>query len=402
MWFSWHWQHVWLWYGLDAKHVESSGVRRCSSRQMLRAQLALEGVQLNKAQYLWPWQRHWPKRIDQQNLQTLLEQWAQLLCAGLPLLSCISLVHLEQASGRLRYELIQLQSALLTGANFSQALSQSRMFPPTIVQLVQAGEASGELGELLTQIHQQSARQENLKRRFKHSLFMPLVTLLSGWAVSLLIIYWVVPQVANLYASDAYELPILTQWLLDFSHMANSNMGSVLVAFMLGYITLVWLWSVPKARVKLEWLLWHVPGLGRLMYLQSQAEVFLVLSLTFRTGVPLLDCLTLAANGSSWKRVSKDLKMAMVGLQQGQKLSQILTKMAWQPQALQLIRVGEASGNLALSFTQLQGYYEAQVVNQSKWLEQLLEPVLLIVVAVFVGLILVALYLPLFQVGQMM
>jgi protein transport protein HofC len=154
--------------------------------------------------------------------------------------------------------------------------------------------------------------------------------------------------------------------------------------------------------VKLEWLLWHVPGLGRLMYLQSQAEVFLVLSLTFRTGVPLLDCLTLAANGSSWKRISKDLKMAMVGLQQGQKLSQILTKMAWQPQVLQLIRVGEASGNLALSFTQLQGYYEAQVVNQSQWLEQLLEPVLLIVVAVFVGLILVALYLPLFQVGQMM
>jgi protein transport protein HofC len=231
---------------------------------------------------------------------------------------------------------------------------------------------------------------------------MPLVTLLSGWAVSLLIIYWVVPQVANLYASDAYELPILTQWLLDFSHIANSNMGSVLVAFILGYIALVWLWSVPKARVKLEWLLWHVPGLGRLMYLQSQAEVFLVLSLTFRTGVPLLDCLTLSANGSSWKRISKDLKMAMIGLQQGQKLSQILTKMAWQPQALQLIRVGEASGNLALSFTQLQGYYEAQVVNQSQWLEQLLEPVLLIVVAVFVGLILVALYLPLFQVGQMM
>ena len=76
--------------------------------------------------------------------------------------------------------------------------------------------------------------------------------------------------------------------------------------------------------------------------------------------------------------------------------------MSWQPQALKLIRLGESVGDLALSFTQLQGYYEAQVIGQSQWLEQLLEPVLLIVVALFVGLILVALYLPLFQMGQMM
>ena len=80
----------------------------------------------------------------------------------------------------------------------------------------------------------------------------------------------------------------------------------------------------------------------------------------------------------------------------------MLIKMGWQAPALQLIRVGEAAGDLALSFTQLQTYYEAQVINQSQWLEQLLEPILLLLVAIFVGSILVALYLPLFQIGQMM
>ena len=395
----WRW---WLWYGLDSKHVQSSGVRQCLNRQLLRSELALEGIQLDRAQHLWPWQRYWPKHIGHKHLQALLGQWSQLLCAGLPLLACVTLVQLEQASGRLRYELIQLQSTLLTGASFSQSLSQSRIFPTTIVQLVAAGEASGELADLLTQIHQQHTRQENLKRRFKRSLFMPLVTLLSGWGVSMLIVYWVVPQVANLYAAGAYELPALTQWLLNFSHTAKESMGSLLVTFILAYIGLRWLWSIPNIRVKLEWVLWHVPGLGRLMFLHSQADAFLVLSLTFKAGVPLLDCLMLAANGSSWEHVSRDLKNAIVELQQGQRLSQILTKMAWQPQALQLIRIGEAAGDLALSFAQLQGYYEAQVISQSQWLEQLLEPVLLIFVALFVGLILVALYLPLFQMGQMM
>jgi len=229
-----------------------------------------------------------------------------------------------------------------------------------------------------------------------------LVTLLSGWAVSMLIIYWVVPQVANLYAAGVHELPALTQWLLIFSHTVKANFGNLLVTFMLAYIGLRWLWTIPNVRIRLEWALWHVPGLGRLMFLHSQADVFLVLSLTFKAGVPLLDCLMLAANGSSWEHVSRDLKNAIVELQQGQRLSHILTNMAWQPQALQLIRIGEAAGDLALSFAQLQGYYEAQVISQSQWLEQLLEPVLLIFVALFVGFILVALYLPLFQMGQMM
>ena len=392
----------WLWYGLDANHVQSSGVRQCLNRQRLCFDLALEGIQLDKAQHLWPWQRYWPKHIDDKHLQSLLGQWAQLLSAGLPLLTCITLVHLEQASGRLRYELIQLQSALLSGATFSQSLSLSGMFPSTIVQLVAAGEASGELADLLTQVHLQQTRKADLKRRFKRSLFMPLVTLLSGGVVSILIVYWVVPQVANLYAAGSYELPTLTQWLLNFSHSAKVNMGNMLVMFILAHISLKWLWFIPSIRVRLEWVLWQVPGIGRLMHLHSQADVFLVLSLTFKAGVPLLDCLMLAANASSWQHISRDLKNATLRLQQGQRLSQILTKMSWQPQALQLIRVGESAGDLALSFTQLQGYYEAQVIGQSQWLEQLLEPVLLIVVALFVGLILVALYLPLFQMGQMM
>ena len=395
----WHW---WLWYGVDAKHSHCSGACQCLSRQLLRSQLALEGIHLDRAEYLWPWHRYWPKRIKNKHLQTLLQQWSQLLCAGLSLLSCITLVHLEEAPPRLRYELIKLQSALLAGAKFSQALSQSGLFPPTIVQLVAAGEASGELADLLSKIHRQYDRQATLKRRFKRSLFMPAVTLLSGCIVSLLIIYWVVPQVASLYTSGVYELPVMTRWLLSFSHTSKSTIGGVLGAFLFVYMALLWLWSMPTARVSLERLLWRVPGLGRLMYLHCQAQLFLVLSLTFNAGVPLLDCLKLAANSSEWEQVNRDLKKAIAGLHQGQTLSQMLATMAWQAQILQLIRAGEAAGNLALSFTQLQGYYEAQVSNQSQWLEQLLEPILLLLVAVFVGSILVALYLPLFQMGQMM
>ena len=395
----WHW---WLWYGLDAAHVQCSGARWCLSRQLLRSELAAEGIQVDRTQHFWPWQRHWPNRINNTHLHALLQQWSQLLCAGLPLLSCITLVILTQAPARLQYELMQLQKALLNGASFSQALAQSCLFPNTMVQLVAAGEASGELATLLTQMHQQHERQTNLTRRFKRSLFMPLLTLLSGFSVSVLIVYWVVPQVANLYTAGVNQLPILTRWLVNFSHTVEASMGNIVGGCLLAYMALFWLRHIPKAKAPLERVLWSIPGLGRLMYLQSQAEVFLVLSLTFKAGVPLLECLALAASSSHWQHVSNDLNKAIVALHQGQRLSQILTKLAWQPQTLQLIRVGESAGDLALSFAQLQDYYEAQVVSQSEWLEQLLEPVLLMLMAVFVGLILVALYLPLFQMGQMM
>jgi len=400
-----YWEHLWqwwLWYGLDSKSIHTSGVKKCTSLALLRSTLALEGVEVIKVQRLWPWQRHWPKRIDHEHLQALLGQWAQLLSSGLPLLSCITLVHLQQASGRLRYELIQIQNALLSGVSFSNSLSQSRLFPTTIVHLVAAGEASGELATLLAQVHEKQVQQANLKRRFKRSLFMPLITLFSGLMGSLVIIYWVVPQVANLYTSGNYELPMLTQWLLGLSDMAQASIGAISVGLICTYISLVWLWSKANLRVKLEWVLLHIPGLGELMRLHSKADVFLVLSLTFNAGVPLLDCLALAANSSRWEIMSRDLNASILGLQQGQKLSQILTKMSWSAQTLQLIRIGEVAGDLGLSFTQLQHYYEAQVVSKSQWLEQLLEPALLILIAGFVGLILVALYLPLFQMGQMM
>lgn len=394
--------YLWLWVGSDAKQEQCSGVLWCLSRQLLRSQLALEGIQVDTIEHFWPWQRHWPKRINPKHLQTLLQQWSQLLSAGLPLWSCINLVYLAKAPKRLRYELIVLQKSLLSGASFSQALAQARIFPATLVQLVAAGEVSGELAQVLTQVYQQQGRQINLKGRFKRSLFMPLVTLLSGCGVSLLIVYWVVPQVADLYSTGAYKLPAMTRWLLHFSDAVRSSLGLLLLTFTGLYMVMIWLYSMPKTRVRIERVMWHLPGLGRLMYLNSQAEVFLVLSLTFNAGVPLLDCLSLAANSSRWENISQDLKRAAEGLHQGQKLSQMLTQLAWQPQVLQLIRVGEVAGDLGLSFNQLQAYFEAQVTNQSQWLEQLLEPVLLILVAIFVGLILVALYLPLFQMGQMM
>ncbi|MDC9719537.1 MAG: type II secretion system F family protein [Gammaproteobacteria bacterium] len=395
----WQW---WMWYGLDAKHIQHSDVRQCSSKLLLHALLASEGIQLTQCQRLWPWQRYWPKRIHHNHLQALLGQWSQLLCAGLPLLDCISLVHLDKAPVRLRYELILLKNALLKGTGFSQALAQSGVFSNTLVQLVAAGEASGELGELLTKIHHQQAQQLTLKRRFLRSLFMPLVTLCSGLMVSLLIIYWVVPQVAELYVIGQSELPMITQWILILSVQAQTHFFNITMLLVLTYALFVGLWSWSLTRPRLEVLLWRMPGIGRLMYLHSQAELFLVLSITLNAGIPLLDGLKLAANSSAWREVSQSLNNAAAQLHQGQRLSQVILHMAWQPQALQLIRVGEATGSLGLSFSQLHRYYEVQVVDQSLWLEQLLEPALLIFVAVFVGFILVALYLPLFEMGQMM
>lgn len=144
---------------------------------------------------------------------------------------------------------------------------------------------------------------------------------------------------------------MLTQWLLGLSDTAQASLSTMLVGVICTYVSLVWLWSKANLRVKLEWILLHISGLGELMRLHSKADVFLVLSLTFNAGVPLLDCLALAANNSQWEIMSRDLNAYILGLQQGQKLSQILTKIAWSAQTLQLIRIGEVAGDLGLSFT---------------------------------------------------
>jgi len=396
----------WLWHGLDSSQQECSGLQQCQTKSLLRLQIALNGIEAHKIKRIWWWQRRWPRRIAVKYLHSLLGQWAHLLAAGLPLLACVKLVPMGHAPMRLQYELVQIQQALLAGVSFSQALEQSGLFKPAIVHLVAAGEASGELPALLAKTHEQQTNHEQLKRRFKRSLFMPLVTLISGLLVSLLIVLWVVPQVASLYASAQYQLPVMTQWLMQAASGLQKHSLALLVWPLAVCLGTAWLWSVSSMRLTMELWLWRLPGIGRLMYLHGQAELFLILSLTFNAGVPLLNSLALAANASSWRRISRALTAACTQLEQGQKLSQVWQHMAGlaqtQAQTLQLMRMGEASGDLGLSLDQLQSYYQQQVMSHSQWLEQLLEPILLLLVSTFVGGILIALYLPLFQMGQMM
>jgi len=393
---------LWLWRGVDSEEQECQGLTQCVSRVLLQLQLSQQGMGLINSQRVWYWHRRWPKRIAAQHLQQLLHQWSQLLAAGLPLLLCLQLTQVDRAPMRLRIELVKIQQRLLSGASFADAIARSGLFSSALVHLIAAGEASGELPKLLAQTHTQLTSNNDLKRRFLRTMIMPGITLFSGVLVSLLIVYWVVPQVANLYASADYGLPVMTQWLLlaaDFLRHKGLSLLGLLVVFS---AVAMGLWSLPRARLVMELALWRVPGIGRLMYLHGQAELYLLLNLTFNAGVSLLEAIALAGNASSWRCISRDLTVATVKLKQGQRLSQVFASVGVPQHAVQMVRMGEASGHLGTSFNQLQNYYQQQAQSHSLWLEQLIEPVLLLLVSVFVGGILVALYLPLFQMGQVM
>ena len=392
----------WLWRGVDGEQQEHQGLSQCGSRVLLQLHLSQQGIGLIKSQRVWYWHRRWPKHIATQHLQQLLQQWSQLLAAGLPLLLCLQLTQVDRAPMRLKIELVKIQQRLLSGASFAGAIARSGLFSSALVHLIAAGEASGELPQLLAQTHTQLAANNDLKRRFLRTMIMPSITLLSGVLVSLLIVYWVVPQVANLYASADYGLPVMTQWLMLVAEFLRYNGWILLVILLVLVVGLGGLWSLPRVRLVMEVGLWRLPGIGRLMRLHGQAEVYLLLNLTFNAGVSLLDAITLAGNASSWRCISRDLTVATAKLKQGQRLSQVFAHVGVPQHAVQMIRMGEASGHLGTSFKQLQSYYQQQAQSHSLWLEQLIEPVLLLLVSVFVGGILVALYLPLFQMGQVM
>ncbi len=392
----------WLWRGVDSEEQECQGLIQCGSRMLLQLQLSQQGIGLINSQRVWYWHRRWPKNIAAQHLQQLLQQWSQLLAAGLPLLLCLQLTQVDKAPMRLKIELVKIQQSLLSGASFAGAIARSGLFTSALVHLIAAGEASGELPQLLAQTHTQLMANNDLKRRFLRTMIMPGITLFSGVLVSLLIVYWVVPQVANLYASANYGLPVMTQWLLLAAEFLRHKGWGLLGLLVVFSALVMGLWSLPRVRLTMEVGLWRVPGIGRLMHLHGQAELYLLLNLTFNAGVPLLEAIELAGNASSWRCISRDLTVATVKLKQGQRLSQVFASVGVPQHAVQMIRMGEASGHLGTSFNQLQNYYQQQAQSHSLWLEQLIEPMLLLLVSVFVGGILVALYLPLFQMGQVM
>lgn len=231
-------------------------------------------------------------------------------------------------------------------------------------------------------------------------MIYPLITLVTGLGVSLLMLMWVVPKAGNFYQHSQQPLPGLTQGLLALSYQLQVGFLPAIVILLSSMVCLTMAWRHHRYRCNMERILWWLPLIGTLCRLHSHAQLCLVLAITFNAGLSLPQCLIAAQRASSWAIIRQSLVILQRQLQQGHSLSQVFNSGAWNELFKQMIAVGDAAGTMGATLKQLQQHYQQALTEYTQLLSKLVEPLLMLLLGGLVGTMVIALYLPLLQLGQ--
>ena len=410
-------QLAWFaWTGRDAQGQDQSGQMPAMQRADIEAHLHAQRIRPIRIQRLRRPQARRPARAKE--VARFTRQLATLVQAGIPLLSALKLLDTATAHPGMRTIAQNVMTQVESGASLHQALQKHACFGPVYLGMVAAAEASGQLDVILGELAQSLESELGLREALKSALTYPLAVLVLSGLVLGLMLAWVVPAFESIFSSMGAELPAPTRMVLSLSRWWVTN-GWTLAAAVTTVALLLrhWLRHHPQgqwaqAQMALAWPIW-----GELVQLACVSRWARTLSSLMQAGVSLPEALDISAQASGNLCYEKGLARVRSDVMSGTDLAQALAlgtpvttsgrspgwrRPLFSPQVLQMVAVGEASGRLDEMLMQVARMHEAQVQWLQKRISVLMEPTVMVVLGVLIGGLVTALYLPIFQLGQVL
>jgi len=391
---------VFAWQGRDAQGRPTQGRLNAHTAGLARAQLRRQGVQSVRLQRLW-WDR--PPRVRPSDLSLMTRQLAALLRAGVPLLQSLDMLSRSLTSVALLNIVQQVHNDVASGSALHEALARHPAhFTRLYTSMVQAGESAGILDTMMERLAHTLEKNEALRSRVRSALVYPTAVMGVAISVLVLILVFVVPVFEDVFKSFGAELPWATQIVVALSDgLSASGPVAVVVALLC-----LWFWQRPQAgqaqfkAAKDRWLL-KLPMLGPLMGTAVVARWAQTLSALLSAGVPLAEALgpvAQACDHSVYEGVTLQLQRQVT---QGSRLSEGMAQSdRFPPMIVQLCATGEETGAMDQLLARAGGLMETELDDRVNGLSSLLEPLIIVVLGGLIGGILVAMYLPIFRLGQ--
>ena len=394
---------LYRWQGTDLKGARISGQITADSHVMIRVQLRRQGITVSKIRCHANHQCPGAKSISAVDITLFTRQLATLINAGIPLLQALEVIANGFEQHAMRQLVTELKQDIGAGTSLAAALRKKPAhFDLLFCSLVEAGELAGALDVLLLRVATYKEKTEALKKKIRKAMTYPIAVLLVALAVSSILLIEVVPQFQGMFSSFDAQLPVFTLWVIGLSEVLQTH-GLWLLGFFC--VTLACLRHRYKHSVLLRqradrWLL-KLPVIGNLLHLSAIARFARTLSTTIAAGVPLLEALNSVASAtgnSLYKEAVLRLK------QQVATGSQIHVAMGatgvFPGMAIQMTAIGEESGTLDDMLDHVATYYESEVDTLVDSLTTLMEPAIMVVLGIMVGGLVIAMYLPIFKLGQ--
>jgi type IV pilus assembly protein PilC len=387
------------WRGRHAQGPVLQGQIQAENQALARAQLRRQGVEVTHLQRLW-WVQ--PKPIDPRTLAQTTRQLAALLRAGVPLVTALQMVSRSAPTGTLRMLMDTVRSDIEAGIALHAALAtHPEHFNGLYVSMVSAGEAAGILDTMMERLANTLEKNAALRSRVRSALMYPGAVILVALAVLALILVYVVPVFEDVFKAFGSDLPWATQTVLTLSQ-GLSQSGWI---WLIGALLLPWLWHRmvrdPTWQRRLDRWLLGLPLVGDLLRSAAVARWTQTLSALLAAGVPLAEALGPAGQACDhavYTRLTAHLQRRVA---QGGSLSEAMAHTGRFPDMIvQLCATGEETSALDSLLARAGVLMETELDDRVTGLSSLLEPLIIVTLGGLIGVILVAMYLPIFRLGQ--
>jgi type IV pilus assembly protein PilC len=333
-------------------------------------------------------------------LTTFTRQLATLVDAGLPLLRGLRVLEKQERNANLKKILGELALSIEGGSTFSEALAQHpKVFNKLFVNMVKAGELGGVLEVVLKRLAEFSEKAQKIKGKVKAALFYPIAVLVVAVAIMILLMCFVVPKFKDVFSGMGMKLPGFTLLVLGISEIIKNN----ILATLGGVIVFVIIFLLIINKTKLGRLLWDkfqlkMPALGPVISKVAISRFTRTLGTLVSSGVPILQALTIVKETAGNVVISNAIVKVHESVKEGETITAPLEASGvFPPMVVSMVDVGEQTGAMPEMLLKIADNYDEEVDNAVAAMTSLLEPIMIVFLAVIVGSIVIAMFLPLIQ-----
>jgi len=391
------------WKGVNKTGKTLKGEQQAKSSTLAKNELRRQGIQVKKIYKKRKSLFSSGKAIKAQDIALFSRQLATMMESGVPMVQAFEIIEGGQSNPRMAKLVGEVKTEIQSGSSLSESLAKHPVyFDELYCNLVAAGEKAGVLDELRDTIATYKERTEEIKGKIKKAMFYPAAVLFVAIGVTILLLVKVVPQFQDMFKSFGADLPGLTLMVVGASHYMHANWWKFVLivgGIIFGFIYL------KKRSLKfahaLDRLALKIPIVGGILFDAAVARFSRTLSTTFAAGVPLVEGLQ-TVSGAVGNVVFRDAVLEIKeDVSTGHQLQLAMSQTNVFPHmVIQMASIGEESGNLDQMLAKVADYYEQEVSNAVDALSSLLEPIIMVLVGGLVGVMVVAMYLPIFKMAS--
>ncbi|RKZ30486.1 type II secretion system F family protein [bacterium] len=327
-------------------------------------------------------------------------QFAVMIEAGLPLVQCLDILAAQTTNKVLAKVIANVRDTVSSGSTLADALAkEKKVFDQLYVSMIEAGEVGGALDVILKRLADYREKADAIKRKIKGALTYPAIMLVMLVLISFIMLTFIIPIFAGMFEGLGAELPKPTQIVINLSNWLKGNLHLIIGGAILIVIIYKLMRKNSKTRYYIDYLFLKLPLFGMLIRKTAVARFSRTLGTLIQSGVNIIDALQVTAKTAGNDVIAKAIKNAIIAISQGETIAKPLEESGvFPPMVVQMINVGEKTGNLDTMLAKIADFYEEEVDSAVETLTAMIEPLMTIIMGIVVGGLLVAMYLPMFDI----